>query len=209
DADLCGCIRRKESLKKEPPMYEVSRRQAMFTLGALAFVVAGCGSEDAPPSTEELAEKLADKRVGAMDNFTVGTQFKATQELTFDILYNNHSFYPIKKNWLFWSELTKRTNVKLNPEVVPLSDYENKPSPTTAAGGAPPTPPTASPGQAGPFASSAAIRPRSGYLDLMPHLQDKIRKWTLHADIDTLRQADGRFYLLPGVHENIWIDYSP
>lgn len=189
-------------------MYEVSRRQAMFTLGALAFVVAGCGSEDAPPSTEELAEKLADKRVGAMDNYAVGTQFKATQELTFDILYNNHPFYPLKKNWLFWSELTKRTNVKLNPEVVPLSDYENKRSLIIGAGDAPPIIPKTYPGQETPFVSSGAILAVSDYLDLMPHFQDKIRKWNLHADIDTLRQADGRFYLLPGVHENIWIDYS-
>ena len=35
------------------------------------------------------------------------------------MLYNNPG-YPLKEDWLFWSELTKRTNVTLEPTVVPL-----------------------------------------------------------------------------------------
>ena len=31
------------------------------------------------------------------------------------MLYNNHPNYPLKNDWLFWSELTKRTNVTLEP----------------------------------------------------------------------------------------------
>jgi putative aldouronate transport system substrate-binding protein len=35
-----------------------------------------------------------------------------------------------------------------------------------------------------------------------------VNKWHLQGDIDQLRQADGKFYLLPGLHQDIWMDYS-
>jgi putative aldouronate transport system substrate-binding protein len=43
----------------------------------------------------------------------------------------------------------------------------------------------------------------------MPHFQDKVKKWNLQPDIDSqLKQADGKYYLLPGLHEDAWLDYS-
>ena len=42
----------------------------------------------------------------------------------------------------------------------------------------------------------------------MPNFKDKIAKWNLQPDLDTLRQSDGKFYLLPGLHEDAWPDYS-
>jgi putative aldouronate transport system substrate-binding protein len=42
----------------------------------------------------------------------------------------------------------------------------------------------------------------------MPNFTDKVAKWSLQPNLDTLRQADGRFYLLPGLHQDVWMDYS-
>ena len=42
----------------------------------------------------------------------------------------------------------------------------------------------------------------------MPNFKDKVAKWNLEPDLDALRQADGKFYLLPGLHEKPWLDYS-
>ncbi|MFC7642224.1 extracellular solute-binding protein [Streptosporangium lutulentum] len=42
----------------------------------------------------------------------------------------------------------------------------------------------------------------------MPNFKEKVAKWNLQPDLDTLRQSDGRFYVLPGLHENPWVDYS-
>ena len=58
------------------------------------------------------------------------------------------------------------------------------------------------------FIAGGAILPVSDYLDLMPNFQDKVKKWNLDADLDQMRQADGKFYLLPGLHEDVWVDYS-
>jgi putative aldouronate transport system substrate-binding protein len=184
-------------------MYQMNRRQAMVSIGAFAVLV-GCGSDD----SKKQADNLAANRDGSMPNYGAGSQFKAAAPLSFTALYNNHPFYPIKNDWLFWSELTKRTNVTFQPSVVPLSDYENKRSLMIGAGDAPFIIPKTYPAQETPFVASGAILPVSDYLDLMPNFKEKVAKWNLQPDLDTLRQSDGRFYVLPGLHENPWVDYS-
>ncbi|ETK37830.1 ABC transporter substrate-binding protein [Microbispora sp. ATCC PTA-5024] len=187
-------------------MYEINRRQAMVGVGAF-LALAACSS-GGDSGGEKNGDALAANRDGAMADYAVGKQFKATAPLSFGILYNNHPFYPIKNDWLFWSELTKRTNVTLQPNVVPLSDYENKRSLLIGAGDAPMIIPKTYPGQEVPFVASGSVLPVSDYMDLMPNFKEKIAKWNLQPDLDTLRQADGRFYLLPGLHEDYWADYT-
>ena len=186
-------------------VHRVSRRQVLAAAGALTLVLAGCRGGE--PS-EEGDENLSGNRAGAMPDYGVGDQFKATEALTFSILYNNHPNYPNKKDWLFWSELKKRTNVTLETVEVPLSDYEQKRSLLIGSGDAPLIIPKTYPAQEDPFVSSGAILPVSEYTDLMPHFTDKVSKWNLEADLNTRRQADGKFYLLPGLHEKPWVDYS-
>ncbi len=77
-------------------MHQINRRQALITMGVV-LAVAGCGSDE----PEKKADDLSAKRDGAMAAFAVGTQFKATVPVSFSVLYNNHSFYPIKNDWLF------------------------------------------------------------------------------------------------------------
>ncbi|MEO3747679.1 extracellular solute-binding protein [Plantactinospora sp. B5E13] len=179
------------------------RHAALVAAGALTLAMAACGSDG-----DSDAENLDDNRVGAMSEYGVGTQFKATEPLTFSMLYNNHPNYPNRKDWLFWSELNKRTGVTIDTVEVPLSDYEQKRGLMIGAGEAPMIIPKTYPGQEAPFVASGALLPVSEYIDLMPNFKDKMEKWNLKADIDTLRQADGKFYILPGLHENVWPDYS-
>ncbi|WP_422769906.1 extracellular solute-binding protein [Plantactinospora sp. WMMC1484] len=179
------------------------RRAAVVAAGALTLSLVACGSGDDSEATD-----LSENRVGAMSEYGVNQQFKATEPVSFSILYNNHPNYPNKKDWLFWSELTKRTNVTLEPVEVPLSDYNQKRSLLVGAGDAPFIIPKTYPSQEDTFVSSGAILPVSDYLDLMPNFKDKIEKWNLAPEINQRRQADGKYYLLPGVHEKPWHDYS-
>ncbi|MFI7454104.1 extracellular solute-binding protein [Nonomuraea sp. NPDC049714] len=185
-------------------MRELSRRQAIIGLGAFTFVLAGCGGDEAPKKAADVSANKA----GAMADYGVNQQFKATAPVSFDALYNNHSFYPHKDDWLFWQELTKRTNVTIKPVTVPLSDYEKKRGLLVGSGQAPLIIPKTYHPQEEAFVSSGAILPVSDYLDLMPNFKDKIAKWGMEPELNTLRQADGRFYLLPGIHESAWVDYS-
>ncbi|MEQ4304732.1 extracellular solute-binding protein [Plantactinospora sp. B6F1] len=179
------------------------RRAAVVAAGALTLSLVACGSGD-----ESTSEDLSENRVGAMAELGVNQQFKATEPVSFSLLYNNHPNYPLKEDWLFWTELTKRTNVTIEPVAVPLSDYEQKRSLLIGAGDAPFIIPKTYPSQEDTFVSSGAILPVSDYLDLMPNFKDKIEKWNLAPEINQRRQADGKFYLLPGLHEKPWHDYS-
>lgn len=178
------------------------RRTAIVVAGLLTLGLAAC-SEDASDATD-----LSGNRAGAMSTYDVGDQFTATEPVSFSILYNNHPNYPLKKEWAFWSELTRRTKVTLEPVAVPLSDYEQKRSLLIGAGDAPMIIPKTYHPQENAFVSSQAILPVSDYLDLMPHFRDRIARWNLEPEIDSLRQSDGKFYLLPGLHEKPTHEYS-
>jgi putative aldouronate transport system substrate-binding protein len=185
-------------------MTEITRRQVLGAFaGATVISLVGCGGDDGSDNND-----VSQNRAGAMDKYGVGDQFKGTQPLTFSVLYNNHPNYPLKEDWLFWSELSKRTNVTLQPTAVPLSDYEQKRSVLIASGDAPFIIPKTYHPQENAYVSSGAIIPVSDYLDLMPNFKEKIDKWSLKPEIDTLRQENGKYYLLPGLHEKPWQDYS-
>jgi putative aldouronate transport system substrate-binding protein len=76
------------------------------------------------------------------------------------------------------------------------------------AGDAPFIIPKTYPAQESPFVASGAILPVTDYIDLLPNFKEKVAKWNLQPDVETLRQSDGRFYLLPGLHQDFWVEYS-
>ncbi len=182
----------------------VTRRTGVAVGAALLMALTACGGGG---GSGEPAD-LTGKDVGAMPGYAAGQQFRATEPLTFPVLYSDHESYPVKDDWLLWQEITTRTNVTLEPSVVPRSDYEEKRSLVIGAGDAPPIIPKTYPNQVGPYVASGAILPVSDYVHLMPNFRDKVEKWGLQANLDAHRQADGKYYVLPGLHEEPWQDYS-
>ncbi|MFJ2604172.1 extracellular solute-binding protein [Streptomyces sp. NPDC087425] len=183
----------------------LTRRQILAVAGFAGLAtLTGCGSGNDGADTKDLSKK----QHGAMPEYRAGQQFKATKALSFSMLHNDNPGYPLKKNWLFWKEVTRRTGVTLQPVDVPLSDYEKKRSLLIGAGDAPfLIPKTYHPAEAA-FVSSGAILPVSEYVHLMPNFQAKVKSWKLEPEIDSIRQADGKYYLLPGLHERPRSGYS-
>ena len=188
-------------------MDNITRRRFLGATGGLtALALAGCTTHT--PGSDPNAGNLSGNRVGAMAKYTVGDQFKATRPLTLTIMMLSNPGYPYNAHWPFFTDLAKMTNVSLTPTVVPLTDYNQKVGVMIGAGDAPMIiPKTYHPAEQ-QFVSSGAILPVSDYLDLMPNFTATVNKWNLHGDIDQLRQADGKFYLLPGLHQDVWVDYS-
>ncbi|KRD22766.1 MULTISPECIES: ABC transporter substrate-binding protein [unclassified Streptomyces] len=184
---------------------QLSRRQVLAAAGLVGLAsLTGCGSGDEGEDGKDLAKK----QNGAMKEYRAGQQFKASKPLSFSLLHNNNPVYPMKDGWLFWTELTRRTGVTLKPIAVPLSDYEKKRSVLIGAGDAPfLIPKTYHPSEVA-FVSSGAILPVSEYTHLMPNFRDKVRKWRLEPELDSIRQSDGKYYLLPGLHEKVKSGYS-
>ncbi|WP_251549789.1 extracellular solute-binding protein [Neobacillus muris] len=165
-------------------------------------------SDKSTSSSESSSKSSSEVQGAAMKDYAVGKTFKATKPLTFTSMYNDASWYAYKKDWLLWSEITKRTNVSLDLTIVPMSDYNQKRSLLISSGDAPLIIPKTYPGQETPYVASGAILPISDYVKYMPNFLDKVKKWNLQPEIDNLRQADGKYYLLPGLHEEVWPDYT-
>ncbi|MGR4847565.1 ABC transporter substrate-binding protein [Streptomyces sp. LARHCF252] len=184
---------------------QLSRRQILAAAGFIGLAtLTGCGSGEDGGDSKDLSKK----QNGAMKNYRAGQQFKAAEPLSFSVLHNNNPVYPMKGGWLFWEELTERTGVTLKPVDVPLADYEKKRSVLIGAGDAPfLIPKTYHPSEVA-FVSSGAVLAVSDYVKLMPNFRDKVRKWKLEPELDSIRQSDGKYYLLPGLHEKVKAGYS-
>lgn len=184
---------------------QLSRRQILAAAGFIGLAtLTGCGSGEDGGDSKDLSKK----QDGAMKEYRAGQQFKAAKALSFSMLHNNNPVYPMKSGWMFWKEVTKRTGITIKPLDVPLADYEKKRSVLIGAGDAPfLIPKTYHPGEVA-FVSSGAILPVSEYVHLMPNYQDKVRKWKLEPELDSIRQSDGKYYLLPGLHEKPKAGYS-
>ncbi|MEC0127144.1 ABC transporter substrate-binding protein [Paenibacillus pabuli] len=153
-------------------------------------------------------EKVEPESKGAMESFNVGDKFKATEPFNLSILYSDQPSYPYKKDWMLFQKITEMTGVTLDPTIVPMSDYPQKRSLLISSGDAPMVIPKTYPGEESAFVSSGAVLPVSDYVDLMPNFKDKIEKWGLQDELEGLRQEDGKYYVLPGLHEEVWPDYT-
>ncbi|MFI5908579.1 extracellular solute-binding protein [Dactylosporangium sp. NPDC051541] len=188
---------------------KLSRRAVLGAAGAAALTtLAGCSGEDDGETDNGKAQDYSANREGAMDSYGVGQQFKASAPLTFPIMMLSNAGYPYKEDWLFFKELTKRTNVTLQSTVVPGSDYNQKRSVLVSSGSAPTIIPKTYHPDEEAYIAGGAVLAVSDHIDLMPNLKEQIAKWNLEPDLGAWRQEDGKYYLLPGTHEEVWQDYS-
>ncbi|MET3848587.1 extracellular solute-binding protein [Paenibacillus sp. OAE614] len=186
-------------------MFKRSRKKWGMTLMAavMSLSVAACSNNLGGSGGE-----AKDQSKGAMENYGVNVSFKATEPFNLPILFSDQPAYPYKKDWMLFQEITKRTGVTLQPTIVPMSDYSQKRSLLISSGDAPLVIPKTYPGEEASFVSSGAILPVSDYIDMMPNFKDKVEKWGMEKELDGLRQEDGKYYVLPGLHEEVWPDYT-
>jgi len=160
-----------------------------------ALALAACSSDDGGDVDIDAQSK------GAMDDFTADSQFKATEAFTLSVLWTDWPDLPITDTWQFFSEIEKRTNVKFELTNIPFSDATEKRNLLLSAGDAPTVIPLVYTGEEASFVSSGAILPMSDYVEHMPHFQKYVEEWDLGGMIDNLKQADGKYYMLPGLQE--------
>ena len=164
--------------------------------GSLALTACG-GSND-----EEVDAGSQD--LGAMDSYEAGQQFKASEPITLSILWTDWPEQPVTETWKVFDHIEELTGVRFELTHVPFSDNVEKRSLLISAGDAPDVIPLIYRGDETPFVASGAILPMSDYVEHMPHFRKYVEEWELTEMIDNLRQADGKYYMLPGLQE-VWV----
>lgn len=189
----------------------ISRRKVVAATAAATLVatLAACSSGGGDGEGEgEGGIDLSDKMVGAMEDFGVGTTFKATEPVTFGLMYRDHPNYPFNAEWSILQHLKEDRNVSFDIQSVPLADWQQKRSLLISSGDAADIIPSTYNADVETLTAGGALLPVSDYLDYLPNFMDKVEKWGLQDDLDRNRGADGKFYVLPGLHEKPKPGYS-
>jgi putative aldouronate transport system substrate-binding protein len=190
------------------------RAGAAASVAVLALALtAACSSGGDDPAAEATGDGQGTEipeanRVGAMEDFAAGTEFVATEPVTFGLLYRDHPNYPLNEDWLFFSELEEKNKVSFDVTSAPLSDWDQKKSLINSTGDAPEFIPETYKGQETQFVSGGAILPLSDYIQYMPNFQQKIEEWGMQDYLESLEQADGKVYMLPGLYQSPQPQYS-
>ena len=185
--------------------YKVLALGAVSTLALGLAACSGGGGGDKPAEGD--AAQIADAQsVGAMDDFEVGTTFKATEPIEVGLMYRDHPNYPLKDDWSILENIEKNQNVTFDIQSIPLADWGTKRTQLIQTGDANDIIPSTY--VADVQNVTAGLLPLSDYLDYMPNFTDKVEKWGLEDELDRTRDADGKFYVLPGLLENAKPDYT-
>src|SRR5699024_4005367 len=137
---------------------------------------------------------VASQNVGAMETSEDDQQFTATEPITLSILWTDWPERPVTESWQVFDHIEELTNVLLELVHVPFSVSVEKRCLLISAGDAPDLIPLIYRGDETPFVSSGAILPLSDFIEHMPHFRKYVQEWELGDMIDTLRQADGKYY---------------
>ncbi|MDN3242091.1 ABC transporter substrate-binding protein [Glycomyces tritici] len=187
-------------------------RRALVGLAGIAaceVALAGCsGDPDDGPTGDAKATIDKAQSVGAMEDYGVGSTFKATEPVEFSLMYRDHTNYPVQDDWSVFRHLQEDHNVTFKRTDIPMADFDQKKSLLIGSGEATDIVSVTYGGTETQFITGGTILPVSSYFHYMPHFQQKIADWGLQADLDNKRQADGRIYHLPGLREAPDVQYS-
>lgn len=173
-----------------------------LSMTAVLSAAAGCSSAVSSGSPASASETSA-------GGFTIKDGFFYSKKpVTFTMLFSDNSVYPYKSDWTFFKTLAEKTNVTINPTVVPMSDYANKRSVLIASGQEPEIIPKTYPGSEDQYVTSGQILPISDYVNQLPNYSKEVKDWGLENDLKTITQADGKYYVLPGLHQSYIQEYA-
>ena len=127
------------------------------------------------------------------------------EPFTISMLYNNRADTPFREDWLLLQEYAKRKNVTFDVTLGDDADYMTSVTQTFQTGNIPDIILKVWPEQIEDFAVDGLLLPISDYQDQMPHFSAYIEEHGLEAELDKLRLANGKFYILPGYQREIQV----
>ena len=170
-------------------------------LSCAAMLLVSCGGN----------KKAGSANAGVAKGYTFGEEqtFHSDDPVTYSISFSDASWYAKQDTWEtegVFKQITDRTNVKLDITSYDSGDYGQKVNLAINSGSAANIiPKIYSEDQ---YVAGGGIVAVSDYTQYMPNFTAFVEKYDMEADLDTIRQADGKFYRLPGLHQAPLQDYT-
>lgn len=209
-------------------MKKASKMLCMLLALAMLFSLAACGgdsgsggSSDNPGSSAPASDPSQAVDTGDKDNgdgsftnealgYTYGSTFKSDTPITYTMFFNDNDAYPIKDSWRsgdgVFAQIEAKTGVKLDIEIVNNASYTDRLNLAIASGDAPYIIPKVY--SEGAYVTGGGIVPVSDYVQYMPNYLYMLNTYDLQAEVDTMRQEDGKYYRLAGLKETALQDYT-
>ena len=170
-------------------------------ISCAAMLLVSCGGN----------KKAASAKAAEAKGYTFGEgqTFHSDEPVTYSIFFSDASWYPKIDTWEsegVFKKIIDATNVKLDIISFDSGDYNQKVNLAINSGSAANIiPKIYSEDQ---YVAGGGIVAVSDYTQYMPNFTAFVEKYDMEADLDTIRQADGKFYRLPGLHQAPLQDYT-
>ena len=156
-------------------------------------------------------KKTTTKDLSAASGYTFGEEktFHSDKPVTYTMSFSDASWYAMKDTWKtegIFKDIEDVTNVHLDITSYDSGDYNQKINLAINSGSAAYIIPKTY--DESPYVSGGGVVAVSEYTQYMPNFTAFVKKYNLDADLDTIRQADGKFYRLPGLHQAPAPDYT-
>lgn len=129
----------------------------------------------------------------------------ATAPVVFSVLYNQQASSPFQEDWLILTEYASRMNVHLDVSLGDDEGYLDAVTRTLDAGNAPDIILKVWPDTIESYSISGALLAFSDYEHLMPYFTAYIDAHNLATELDRLKLANGKYYILPGYQRAIQV----
>ena len=171
----------------------------------MVLSLAACGgggddAADAPPATAPADDQL---------DYEYGEHFWSEEPVTYTAFFNDNPAYPMTERWQtegIFKAIEDATNVRLDLNIVDNSNYTDKVTLAVSSGEAPYIIPKIYSESA--YVTGGGVVAVSDYVQFMPNYSAFVEEYNMQPDLETITQADGKYYRLPGLKETCLQDYT-
>ena len=163
----------------------------------------------AAPKPKKAKGKKAKDVAASGYTFGEGKTFRSDKPVTYSISFSDASWYAMQDTWKtegIFKDIEDVTNVHLDITSYDSGDYNQKINLAINSGSATYIiPKVYSEDQ---YVAGGGVVAVSDYTEYMPNFTAFVNKYNMNPDLDTIRQSDGKFYRLPGMHQAALQDYT-
>lgn len=143
--------------------------------------------------------------------YTFGEEqtFRSEEPVSYTLSFSDASWYPMVDTWKtegVFKKIEDLTNVHLEVISYDSGDYNQKVNLAINSGNAAYIiPKIYSEDQ---YVAGGGVVAVSDYVQYMPNFSAFVKNYNMDPDLDTIKQSDGKFYRLPGLHQAALQDYT-